>query len=227
MAGLNPRTEYNPNPSVQEYLDTLGRTNIANYGDPQEYIRSLVGEMYPLRSLSEGITNEVDMGPDPYQGNPNEYSDELYQLAGGRDWDKRTPPPLPIVPMSPGIHPLSPYEDYNYRVQNPGAGRLMPLRPVKPGERLGSMTPFAGEQDYIDQLLAGNPEEGDPYQVAGDVVPLPMRPGASFDDVRRRGELNNRRPAGSYGQQSIEQFGGRHSPYLDLMDVLMGRFPPK
>lgn len=68
----------------------------------------------------------------------------------------------------------------------------------------------------------GNEWRDEPYQVAGDVVPLRTHP-VQTSDIKMR--LNT--PGvyrGTQGVQSIEAAGGRQSPYLDLMDVLMGRF---
>jgi hypothetical protein len=82
-------------------------------------------------------------------------------------------------------------------------------------------------QDYIrqqlDQQREGNPnEEGDTYQVAGDVLPMRTHP-PSISDVNMRLQTPGV-GARSQGMQSIQNLGGG-SPYLDLMDVLMGRFP--
>jgi hypothetical protein len=69
----------------------------------------------------------------------------------------------------------------------------------------------------------GNENADEEYQVAGDVVPtsryLPM--GQSLDIQRRLSDPDTVR--GSMGQLSIDTMGGPKSPYLDLMDVLMGR----
>lgn len=81
-------------------------------------------------------------------------------------------------------------------------------------------------QQLIQMLMAGgeqNPEEGDPYQVAGDVVPMRgiVRPQDANEFNERMGRLNADPRSGQRGMQSIERFGGKQGPYLDLMDILM------
>jgi hypothetical protein len=89
------------------------------------------------------------------------------------------------------------------------------------------MTPGAGSgmnpQDAIDRMMMG--EQGDPYQVAGDVVPMRgiVRPQDTEEFNTRMGRVNANPYMGSRGMQSIDRLGGG-SPHLDLMDVLMGRF---
>lgn len=64
-------------------------------------------------------------------------------------------------------------------------------------------------QDYIQQILAG------------DVLPMRTHP-PSVSDVNMRLQTPGV-GARSQGMQSIQNLGGTKSPYLDLMDVLMGR----
>jgi hypothetical protein len=68
-------------------------------------VQTFIQELLALQPLRQGITNEIDMGPDPYQG--NEYSDEEYQVAGD------------VVPMR--THPPS-ISDVNMRLRSPGVG---------------------------------------------------------------------------------------------------------
>jgi len=61
----------------------------------------------------------------------------------------------------------------------------------------------------------GDPEEGDPYQVAGDVVPGPVpRTTKEYTKATRPFQ-------GSGGMESINRVGGVNSPYLDLLNILM------
>jgi hypothetical protein len=71
----------------------------------------------------------------------------------------------------------------------------------------------------------GNENRDEEYQVAGDVLPMRTHP-PSVSDVNMRLQTPGV-GARSQGMQSIRNFGGPSmgSPYLDLMDVLMGRFP--
>jgi hypothetical protein len=84
-----------------------------------------------------------------------------------------------------------------------------------------------GDQ-YSPGGLDADPEPGDPIQdyirqqLAGDVVPLRTHPVQTSDVKMRLGTPGVYR--GSLGAQSIEAAGGRQSPYLDLMDVLTGKF---
>jgi hypothetical protein len=87
-------------------------------------------------------------------------------------------------------------------------------------------------QDFIRQMLEeqqqgppGNENADQEYQIAGDVVPMRTHP-PSMSDVNMRLQTPGV-GARSQGMQSIRNFGGPSmgSPYLDLMDVLMGRFP--
>lgn len=74
-------------------------------------------------------------------------------------------------------------------------------------------------QELIAQLLNGeiDPEEGDPYQVAGPVIPLRTHP-PSIADVLMRLQTPGV-AARSKGMQTIERFGT--NPHtIDLMDVL-------
>jgi hypothetical protein len=90
----------------------------------------------------------------------------------------------------------------------------------------------ANPQDLIRQMLdqqqeEGNPnrepfpEEIDPYQVAGDVLPMRTHP-PSISDVNMRLQTPGV-GARSQGMQSIDRFG-KDPRMIDLMDVLMGRF---
>jgi hypothetical protein len=71
----------------------------------------------------------------------------------------------------------------------------------------------ADPQEFLRQILAG------------DVLPMRTHP-PSISDVNMRLQTPGV-GARSQGMQSIRNFGGPSggSPYLDLMDVLMGRFP--
>ena len=79
----------------------------------------------------------------------------------------------------------------------------------------GPMFPEEGldPQDYIQQILAG------------DVLPMRTHP-PSVSDVNMRLQTPGV-GARSQGMQSIQNLGGPKSPYLDLMDVLMGRMGPR
>jgi len=75
-------------------------------------------------------------------------------------------------------------------------------------------------QQLVQMLMAGgDPEEGDPYQVAGDVVPM-RSPGAQADDVIQRLIRAPRGGMGQMGNLGIKSFGGAQNPYIDLLDVL-------
>lgn len=108
-------------------------------------------------------------------------------------------------------------------------GRGDQYTPDSPG---GIMGPGGGSppgdyntpEDFIRQMLEqqqGNPEEGMPYDVAGDVVPLRPHP-VSAADARMRLQSPGV-GARSQGMQSIQNLGN-DPKVLDLMDVLMGRF---
>jgi hypothetical protein len=62
--------------------DLLRDQDMSTGPDPQAFI----GNLMALERMRQGITNEVDMGPDPYEGNPNRepFPEELdpYQVAG-------------------------------------------------------------------------------------------------------------------------------------------------
>jgi len=65
-------------------------------------------------------------------------------------------------------------------------------------------------------------EADQPFQVAGDVVPI--RPGgALMDDEAAQRIIRPGFAIRSMGDQSIKHFGGQHGPALDLMDIL--QFP--
>jgi len=131
-------------------------------------------------------------------------------LAGGEHLDRR---PLPVLP------------NYQFNSQIPVApiaplGPNPQLKPGKPGEKLG-------EQEYIDKILTGeiDPEEGEPYQVAGDVVPMRTHPPA-VSDVRMRLQSPGV-GARSQGMQSIERFGKdpRSIDLLGVLEMMTGREP--
>jgi hypothetical protein len=101
----------------------------------------------------------------------------------------------------------------------------------------------AASQAIIEELLQGGggqyspggiemppmfPEQMDPQdfinmQLAGEVLPMRAHP-PTESSVNMRLQTPGV-GARSQGMQSIQNLGGPKSPYLDLMDVLMGRFP--
>jgi hypothetical protein len=86
--------------------------------------------------------------------------------------------------------------------------------------------PMYGRESPSDLQLQPRSEGPDEFirqQLAGDVVPM-----SRYGDVGRHVETIGRLSSpdvrrGSMGQLSIDTMGGPKSPYLDLMDVLMGR----
>ena len=107
--------------------DLLGSQPIARRGDSQAYIEQLLEDLRSGQIPREGITNEVDMGPDPYQGNP--YSDEEYQIAGD------------VVPMR--SHPPA-ISDVQMRLKSPGVGAR--------SQGMQSIERFKGDPRSIDLL---------------------------------------------------------------------------
>jgi hypothetical protein len=65
-----------------------------------------------------------------------------------------------------------------------------------------------------------DPQEFIRQQLAGDVVPMGRIP-SEMQGVM--GTFNQYPQAGSRGQETIQQFGGRQNPYLDLLNIL--RYP--
>jgi hypothetical protein len=146
--------------------------------------------------------------------------------------------------------PYSRYEDLNYK---PGYSAQEWIRHMMEQGNIGVAQPMGtgirdfmqdqmygrdqpsdlyinNPQDYIRQMLEeqqlgppGNENADQEYQIAGD--PIPMRthpPTESSVNMRLQSPGVGAR---SQGMQSIQNLGGPKSPYLDLMDVLMGRFP--
>lgn len=88
--------------------------------------------------------------------------------------------------------------------------------------------------DLLEQLLSmqqanqPNPQDFISQQLAGDVVnmrdrmfqpqPFPMGGSPSGNP------MPTIHSSGARGMESINAAGGRHSPYLDLMDILMPKF---
>jgi|SRR5262245_43397001 len=120
----------------------------------------------------------------------------LARMAGGEQWDRRVPPPLPMIP-SPESLLFNLRSVPPFPLSGPRGEPPVKTPPSEWGKRMGQL-PW--------------------MQLAGDVVP--MRPGGLTPMAAER--LNAVRTGpGSWGQYGINQLGGQHGPTLDLMDILM------
>src|SRR5262245_11340368 len=165
-----------------------------------------------MHRLQEAIRKQEGVkSPDERSGGPRSSAEPNQQVAGGnfgpggefldirkrppnqapsinpaKHFDKPSGPDLPIKKPGEKLGANTPVRGETPQPGNPypgdvgtGAGQL-PSGPVLDTIRR------LHEQRKRDQGISENPEEGEPYQVAGDVLPFPGSQGAAGLDARRR-----------------------------------------
>lgn len=118
---------FQPGGSIQDYIRNMmmqGNVGMAQpMGNairdfPQDpmYGRETPSDLRMSPTMREGITNEIDMGPDPYQGTPSDQYDPVQQGMSPQDFI-RMQLAGDVVPMR--THPPS-ISDVNMRLRSPG-----------------------------------------------------------------------------------------------------------